>query len=80
MSYREHKRLAIVGIILMGLSVLSFALRAVYMVATGHASETYSSAKGAQLTYGGACITLLVMGVAIVVAVVLRQWARYRGD
>ena len=72
MAFRDHKTLGIVGFVLTGLALLSFALRVTYKVATGHSLDTYYSATFVQWTYGGAFVMLVVGLVAAIVAGVMR--------
>jgi hypothetical protein len=72
MAFRDHKVVGIIGYFLVGLSLLSFAARVTFKVATGHSLETYYSGTMIQWTYGAAFITLVVGVLAVVVAEEMR--------
>src|SRR5262245_40887879 len=76
----RHRVLRIIGFGLVGLALLSFAVRVIERVLTGHSLDTYPSGKLVAWNYGSAFVTLILfvtVGLVIGVAWFVRV-RRYR--
>ena len=79
MSLRESRALSIIGFGLVGLALLSFSLRVVYMVWTGHGGDTYTSARNWVWSYSSALVVVVAVAAVVMVALVTHIWHRFRG-
>jgi hypothetical protein len=66
------------GLLLGGLAILSFSLRVLYKVETGHGNDIYMGGKGVVWTYSSALVVLVVVGGALAFAGAHRLWVIYR--
>jgi hypothetical protein len=82
MRSRRRNALRIIGFGLVGLALLSFAVRIAERVLTGHGLDTYHSGKLVSWNYGSAFVTLLFVtsiGAALGIAWLVRVW-RHRSS
>ncbi len=78
MSLGKSVTFKALGYFLGGLALLSFGLRVLYKVTTGHGNDLYMSGKGYVWTYSSALVVIVVIGLALAFAGAHQLWVSYR--
>jgi uncharacterized transporter YbjL len=77
-AFRDHRVLGTVGYALVTLGILSFVVRVINKVATGHSLEPDVSGRLTPWTYGGALVTIVALVLVGVIGGLIWLINRYR--
>jgi len=78
MSLSKSITFKVVGYLLATVALLSFALRVLFKVKTGHGNDVYVSGKGVVWTYNSALVVISMLGLVLLFVGAHRLWLRYR--